>query len=196
MSDQRYDLQVLAYEAAGEKLHWIDGSWTVEGDQRDTIFDAADKADIILVVDYDEIWAEGAAALAVEHAAQNPQYEYRIPMIHYWRCFRRAIIHDPAYPIRVFNINGEGAEYIHVRPINHMGYAIPSWLMEYKFAIHGHKSQWRRDIDWASERWAVNAQGDCHPIGSEYWNPETINPTDYLPTFMQEHPYWNMEVIE
>ena len=77
-----------------------------------------------------------------------------------------------------------------------MGYAIPSWLMEYKFAIHGHKSQWRRDIDWASERWAVNAQGDCHPIGSEYWNPETINPTDYLPAFMQEHPYWNMEVIE
>ena len=149
-----------------------------------------------MVVDYDEIWAEGAAAQAIQHAYDNPEYEYRIPMIHYWRSFRRAILHDPAYPTRVFNVKGNGAQYIHTRPINHMGYAIPTWLMEYKWSCHGHKGEFRSDISWASDRWAVNAQLDCHPVGSEYWNPETINPVDYLPKFMQLHPYWNMEVIE
>jgi hypothetical protein len=196
MSESRYELYIQAYHAAGEKLKWHDGNWTVEGNQRDTIFSHAKHADIILVVDYDEIWAEGAAAQAVEHAASNPQREFRLPMIHYWRSFRRAIMHAPAYPIRVFNVHGNGAEYIHTRPINHMGYAIPTWLMAYKLAIHGHRSEFRQDVDWMSDRWAVNAQKDCHPVGSEYWNPETINPTDYLPAYMQRHLYWNMEVIE
>lgn len=196
LSDSRYELQVLAYEAAGEKMQWIDGDWTVEGNQRDTIFDIASNAGIIIVLDYDEIWAPGAVQAAIDYAQRKGHYRYHIPMIHYWRSFHRAILHDPAYPIRLFNLSGEGEEYIHTRPINHMGYAIPTWLMDYKWRIHGHKSQFRADINWPAERWAVNAQKDCHPVGSEYWNPETINPMDYLPEFMQNHPYWSMEVIE
>ena len=41
----------------------------------------------------------------------------------------------------------------------------------------------------------ANAQKDCHPVGSEYWNPETVDPMDYMPSWMKDHPYYKMELI-
>jgi hypothetical protein len=33
---------------------------------------------------------------------------------------------------------------------------------------------------------------DLHPVGSEYWNTETVD----IPEFMQDHPYAKLSVIE
>lgn len=197
ISESAFELYRIAYEVAGDKLRWHEGDWTAEGQQRDSIYTYAKKADVILVVDYDEIWQAGIIPQIVEEARRGGKSGYRLPMIHYWRCFHKAILHDPAYPIRVLVPgNGEGESYIHTGLINHMGYAIPTWLMEYKLGIHGHIGQFRKDIDWIHDRWGANAQQDCHPIGSEYWNPETVNPLDYMPDWMRKHPYYNVGVIE
>jgi len=194
-SESRYNLYLQANEAAGDKLAWIDGDWTAEGVQRDSIHTICPNAEAVLVLDYDEIWQAGVAREVIELALAGDKWGYRMNMIHYWRSFRRAVLHDPAYPVRVIVPGRTGEGYLHTAPINHMGYAIPTWLLDYKLAVHGHVGQLRHD-GWRENKWLANAQQDCHPIGSEYWNPETIEPIDYLPSFMQNHPYWTKEIIE
>ena len=192
VSESRSNLLRLAKLVAGDKLRWIDGDWTQEGEQRDSIHTIVPDADVILVLDYDEVWQD--VPLIIEQATGH---ENRVSMVHFWRSFHRAVLHDPAYPIRVIRPKTEAiGTTVHPAPIAHMGYAIPSELMTYKRGIHGHKAQFRTDIDWWADRWMVNAQHDCHPVGSEYWNPEAVNPLDYMPDFMQAHPYFDKDVIE
>jgi hypothetical protein len=194
-TDNRDNLQWIASQAAGHKLVWIDGDWRQEGQQRDSIYQYTQAMDLILVVDYDEIWTEAGVDQAIKWAAGAGSKQYRIPMVHFWRSFRRAVLHDPAYPIRILKPSGAGECTLHVAPIAHMGYAIPDWLMRYKWHIHGHRAQLRTDIDWFKERWGNNAQQDCHPVGSDFWNPETVQPFDYLPDWMAGHKYYHHEVI-
>ena len=80
--------------------------------------------------------------------------------------------------------------------INHMGYAIRPEMVQYKMLTHGHKNQFRQDVDWYKDVFLANRQTDCHIVGSEYWNPEQVEPLDYMPEFMVEHPYWGKDVIE
>lgn len=192
-SESRDNLHRLAKLVAGDKLRWVDGSWTQEGQQRDSIHEIAPDADVILVLDYDEIWSGVSDLINLAHGHAIS----RVSMVHFWRSFHRAVLHDPAYPERILCPGAESkVQTLHIAPIAHLGYAIPSELMAYKRGIHGHKAQFRTDIDWWAERWVVNAQQDCHPVGSEYWNPEHVNPLDYMPDFMRAHPYFNREVIE
>lgn len=199
--ESRHELYRLALAASGNKLVWHDGEWAHEGQQRDSIHSFAPDADVILVLDSDEIWAPGGAKYAIVDALEGHAREYRMPIIHYWRSFRRCVLHDPAFPIRVImpkrtylgNINV--TETLHVSPINHMGYAQRSQIVLYKLFVHGHRTQFRGDIDWFRDRFMANAQKDCHPVGSEYWNPEEVDPLDYMPSWMSEHPYYKMELI-
>lgn len=191
------DLAQVAYKAGNGKIRWCNGRWKHEGEQRDYIHHLAPDADLILVVDADEVWADGAAEYAIHLAMTNESRRYRIPMIHFWRSFKRAVLFDPAYPIRVINQNNaDGEATLHVSPICHFGYAQSPALVAYKWQIHGHKNELRKDCDWFADKFMANAQDDCHPVGSEYWYPELVNPAVYLPDFMREHPNWGKDVIE
>jgi hypothetical protein len=195
-TDSRENLQWIASQAAGRKLVWIDGDWHQEGQQRESIYQYARNMDMILVVDYDEIWPEATVEQTIKWVDGTSSKQYRIPMVHFWRSFRRAVLHDPAFPVRILKPSGTGECTLQTRPIAHMGYAIPTWLLDYKMHIHGHRGQWRTDIDWRKERWLANASEDCHPVGSDYWNPEPVEPFDYLPYWMAQHKYYHEEVIE
>src|SRR5574342_223323 len=59
--DSRETLYALADGAAGHKLRWHDGTWPYEGAQRDAIHEYAPDADVILVLDADEVWPYGDA---------------------------------------------------------------------------------------------------------------------------------------
>lgn len=202
--DKRSELISEATRAAGDKLRWHDaGPFAYEGQQRDSIHQYAPDADIILVVDADELWPESFLQMlryndykAVSDTGDLPK-RWRLPMIHFWRSFYRAILHDPAYPERVIFPHGQRNEAwtcSDCRPICHMGYAQRSDLVEFKQHTHGHKDQWRQD-DWFHSVFMANAQANCHPVGSDYWTPERVNPWDYMPAFMTDHPYANLEVI-
>jgi hypothetical protein len=216
--DSRDDLYAAALRGAGDKLRWHEGTWPYEGAQRESIHEYAPDADVILVVDADEIWpvyyvhsAANLIAMNWEHGIDRPPQvrEYRLPMVHFWRSFNRAILHDPAYPVRIIFPKAPPGEYtfraykvkddsqLPGEPlyIAHLGYAQRSEIVEYKQHTHGHKMEWRRDVDWFNDKFLANAQHDTHPVGSEYWNPETVNPWDYLPEFMRSHPYADMDVI-
>lgn len=203
--DKRWELINQATNAAGDKLRWHDaGPFPHEGAQREAIHQYAPDADVILVLDADEIWPARTAALVREAPIGfgiEPCHSVRLPIVHFWRSFYRAILHDPAFPTRIIypkvaggectvgftNIGGSSA-------IAHMGYAQRSEIVEYKQHTHGHKGEWRKD-DWFNTVFMANAQMNCHPVGSEYWNPEQVNPWDYMPEFMKTHPYAGLELI-
>lgn len=202
--DTRQQLYDLAVMAAGDKLRWVDGEWPDEGKQRETIHLVAPDADVILVVDADEIWPEELVKWATDRdypCGQILAAKFRIPIIHYWRSFYRAILHDPAFPVRILmpqwygKLTEEPYTAAELPPINHMGYAQRPAITHYKQYTHGHIGQWRFKDDWFNAIFMTNRQFDCHPVGSQYWNPETVNPWDYMPDFMRQHPYANLDVI-
>lgn len=191
--ESRDELHAIASDAAGDKLTWIDGTWPHEGAQRDSIRMVAPDANRILVLDADEIWHDPAATLAAADATHAGRV--RVSMVHFWRSFRRAVIHDPAYPERVLYPQRAGYATVRAGGIAHMGYAQRLEIVRYKMRIHGHRAELRTDVDWFRDVYAANRQRDCHPVGSEYWNPEPVNPLGYMPAWMMEHPYANEEVI-
>lgn len=200
--ETRDELYAIAQQAAGSKLRWHDGIWAYEGQQRDSIFQYAPDADVILVLDADEIWPQALVETIVSLPAKYaPVRTLRPQMIHFWRSFSRCVLHDPAWPERViypkatpvatgtFGVSFTGK-------IAHFGYAQRPEIIEYKLKVHGHKNEFRQDVDWFQDVFMANRQTDCHPVGSEFWNPEPVDPVDYLPDWMAEHPYYELEVIE
>jgi len=201
--ETRDELYAAAERGAGRKLRWHDaGPFPYEGAQRDSIHQYAPDADVILVVDADEVWPKETVRDAYINWLQVGDKHFkrlRFPMIHYWRSFYRCVLHDPAYPERVIYPKLQGGVETNgiSLPIHHFGYAQRPEIVEYKQLTHGHKNEWRKDCDWFHDKFMANAQTDCHPVGSEYWNPEPVDPFALgLPEFMREHPYAGMAVIE
>ena len=200
--DSRDDLYAIAHEAAGAKLRWFDGNWTHEGQQRDSIFEIAPVADVIVVVDADELWPPGLLAMAIKATSTWRRREIRMPMAHLWRSMKQAILHDPACPVRlIYPQVREGAETftpdpslpILERSIIHGGYAQRSEIVKYKLLTHGHRNEFRRDVDWFNDIFMNPLRTtDLHPVGSTAWNWESVD----VPDFLLGHPYAQLELIE
>jgi hypothetical protein len=181
-------------------LYWHTGWWHSEGDQFKEAMQRS-GADIVVKLDADEIFAPGLLQDLVERGLEAGKYEWRIALRHYWRSFKRAVVHDPAAPGRVYfrMFSGNEAETYHAPAseddstfrLHHFGYALPVELMRYKIQSHGHLAQFRRDVDWLNEVYIANRQHDCHIVGSEYWNIEEVPVMDFL----KHHPYADLEVI-
>lgn len=197
--ETRDELYALASAAAGYKLRWHDaGPFPHEGAQRDSVHLYAPDADVILALDADEIWPDGLAEKVTRPEVVARGFRrYRLPMVHFWRSFQRAVLHDPAFPERVIYPGNTGpVETFHEGgAIAHMGYAQRSEIVAYKLLTHGHRNEFRRDCDWLADVFLANRQNDCHPVGSDHWAPETVAPLDYLPDWMREHPYYGLDVI-
>lgn len=201
--ESRQNLLQLAQLAAGNKLNWVDGDWRHEGQHRDTIEDLYPDVDTIFVLDSDEVWHPGIPVqvkLVRQLMENNGIRRLRLPIIHYWRSFRRCVLHDPAFPERVIfpRVYRGRTETLdtHGLKINHFGYAIKPDLMRYKLGIHGHRREFPDIERWFTDTFLANVQHDCHPVGSDWWNPEAVNPLEYMPEFMTGHPYFGCEVIE
>lgn len=205
------ELLEIAAKAAGNKLHWHEGRWTQEGQQRDTILELAGNADAIINLDSDEIWSVNLPH-AIEQLARENVRRVRIPMIHYYRSFYNGIPYDPAYPERItfpkVKDNSEttyrpvldtGGNLTYVMPhINHFGYCQSADLIRYKLSIHGHKNELRMSAeDYVNQIYLDEKRvTDLHPVGSEFWNITRVNPMDWLPEFMQDHPYYGLEFVK
>lgn len=192
-----HELHAIAQRIAGDKLHWHVGDWQHEGQQRDSIYTLAPDADVVLTLDADEIWPQYGAAQAIRYALNSNARIYRAPMIHFWRSFNKAVLHDPAFPERIVVCHrsiSAGYGTLPTMPIAHMGYAQQTELIAYKAPIHGHRAEWRKL--WFDMKWCINAQEDVHPTNHDYWYPETVDPLKYLPDFMRLHPYYGLDIIE
>lgn len=189
------ELYEVARKAAGDKFRWYMGSpgqWRHEGEQREFIFQLAPDADVYLTLDADEVWPDGFAQLAIEDIQRRGVKEYKLPLIHFWRSFHRAVVDDGAAPTRLFMPKGEDV-HIEALKLLHFGYAQSTAIVEYKQHVHGHKGEWRQD--WFDTKWLPNAQVDVHPTNMNYWNPVEIDDANVLLAEMRDHPYFDLGVI-
>lgn len=203
--ETRNELIAIAQAAAGDKLRWYEGHYDYEGQHRERIHQYEPDADVIVVVDADEIYSPKLISNIVWYAGtitNNPPFRtVRLPMVHYWRSFYRCVTHDPALPTRVIfpkaQTKNEAAWDEFTGNMHHFGYAQTPAIVRYKWLIHGHRGELRHDVDWFNEVYMANRQTDTHPVGSDFWNPETVDPFALgLPEYMRAHPFAGMEVIE
>lgn len=191
------DREVLRHLAGRFDAVWVDilGSrW--EGDHRDEAVMVCEDlgADIVLVVDHDEIWEPGHLQECIEYVTENDARNYRVPFQHYWRSVGW-VCHDLAQPVRLHYLNGEGDDYIPTKgKVHHYGYAQSSKLVEYKWKIHGHLAELRPN--WYQEKFLKWRPGmiDVHPTNVNFWTPEPFDRTT-LEDLIGDHPYYQMDII-
>lgn len=149
-----------------------------EGNHRKLAFNYANQNnyDIVLAVDYDEIWDTNMARKAINMAYEGNSYQYGVAgtqWVTFWKSLNEYVT-DGFYPIRLFNLRNKigTQEILHDNNIwiYHMGYCISDELMEYKLSCHGHKSEIPRD--WINNKWYGYQKGVTkylHPATDAYW---------------------------
>lgn len=183
------------------KVRWYDvENLRYEGQHRDlalqTIVGAG--ADLVLVLDYDEVWPDGLADELIGLVSQsNSARNWLINMVHFWRSFNWAC-YDQGWPVRIIDLRHfNGTAYLPAESgrVYHFGYAITDKVMRYKWAIHGHKNEMRPG--WLDNIWPQwPPPGDCHPTNDKgFWQPQPFDKLQ-LPEFMKSHPFYNLEMID
>lgn len=189
-----------------DKITWYDtDTFWHEGGQRDYALSIASQDyDLVINLDYDEIWSEEALEAIINHVWKSNNARNHLLNFygHFWRSFSW-ICKDEGWPVRIIDTRHKsGLAYIpkELGPVWHFGYAISDKVMQYKLQIHGHHDELRPE--WLEEKWNVwPPVEDCHPTngrkedGTGWWNPEPFDKY-LLPEFMYSHPYFNLDKIE
>lgn len=189
-----------------DKLTWVDtNDFWQEGRQRDfALRVASESADLVLTVDYDEIWPVDTLTNVLDYIWQaNSARQWLLNFSgHFWRSFNW-ICKDEGWPVRVIDTrHSSGLAYIpkELGNVWHFGYAISSDVLRYKLSCHGHKDELRPN--WFEDKWqAWPPVEDCHPTngrkenGEGWWNPEPFDKYQ-LPQVLHSHPYFSMDKIE
>jgi hypothetical protein len=198
--DSRDRVKNAAYNTFGDpqnKIIWEEGNWEHEGKHRDHAVDTAAKhgADVVLVLDTDEIWPKDVLEKFLDQVTKSTRYQFGIRMLTFWRNFSTICI-DDMLPIRAKKpkISNRDYEWIDGRVL-HFGYARKSEDIAYKISCHGHSNEW--DKNWYSKKflgWPGCGNADLHPTCKNTWAAQPYDKTT-LPEFMKSHPYYNLEII-
>lgn len=189
--------------AYNHKLRWHDTlGFRYEGEQRDYAVQVCKEAgaDIVIVIDVDEIWDVFVLEQALEIVKAGNTRNWLINFTHLWRSFNYAC-KDNNWPVRFIDLRQEpdsqSVGYIpnDLGEIYHFGYAVTDKIMVYKWKIHGHKNELRSI--WFEEKWNNWIPGieDVHPTNARnWWFPKSFDKTR-LPEYMKEHPFYEREMI-
>lgn len=199
--ETKEELQAAAYAYDPDnKVVWYDMiGVTHEGPQRDLALKTVEVAgaEIVLVLDCDEVWPANLASEFVNLVYQsNSARNWLVNMIHFWRSFNWAC-YDNGWPVRIIDLrHSKGTAYLPQESgrVFHFGYAVTSQVMRYKWKIHGHKDELRPS--WLVDKWSKwPPPGDCHPTNENgFWQPQMFDKLK-LPVFMAEHPFWGLDKI-
>lgn len=178
---------------------WDERTYSHEGHHRDFAYAACFEcgADIVLVVDADEVWLPEDIRCALLFIDRRRDVkEWRVNMIHFWRSLRW-MCRDNMWPLRIISAKGSGEGYIPrevCQPL-HMGYAQSLAIIKYKMGIHGHRNEFRPR--WYEEKFLMwePGIGDVHPTCVDTWYPELYD-VALICDVVGDHPYYDMEVIE
>lgn len=174
-----------------------------EGDHRDLAVERckAIGADIVMAVDYDEIWEPDHLKKTLDYVWGSTSRHYRVPFVHYWRSTKWKC-HDPALPERFQNVRQGQEGTISYVPqeyglVHHFGYAISEPLMYYKWLIHGHLPELRPHwLHGTFAKWEPG-QNDVHPTNHDFWNPVPVPAEErsVLSDLIGDHPYFQLDII-
>jgi len=166
---------------------------------RQTAIDYARKNgyDIILVVDYDEVWEPSKVDEAIEHAFNSENGHFCVmgsQWVTLWKSFNEYVT-DGFAPVRLFNMHNDlgKAEHIDKGFIYHMGYCISDELMRYKISCHGHRADFDRNNKWFNEKWiGYNSETKfLHPATDAYWDKTRPFDKTKLPEILKQHSKYN-----
>ncbi len=172
-----------------------------EGPQRDYAVEMCRNAgaEMILVVDCDEVWPAEVLSKALEYAwTENKARQWLINFTHLWRSFNY-VCRDQGWPVRIIDLRHPMGTIAYIPKefgdIYHFGYAVTNDIMRYKWQIHGHKYELRPG--WFEMKWGIwPPPPDCHPTNEKgFWNPEPFD-KEKLPEILHSHPFWNLEKVE
>jgi len=183
------------------KVKWFDMSgMRHEGQQRDAALEFCqyNGADLVVVVDCDEIWHREQLELALSDAAEKSIRNHLVNMVHFWRSFNW-VCRDDGWPVRIIDLRAPNRSVAYIpremAQVYHFGYAIVEKVMGYKMKIHGHKNELRPN--WTEDYWRLQNSPvfDCHPTNDNgFWYTEPFDKSE-LPDFMRDHPFYNLERI-
>lgn len=203
-TEERLHAEALRFLDKPSKLHWHRVQAATEGSHRDQLRRLAPGAGLVLHVDADEIWDSRALVDSLAEARLSAHWSLRARFAHFWRSFRWVCI-DPAMPERIFNWHNSPhlkGGYLTPRaqsvPVLHFGYAQSEELMRYKWQIHGHQDELRKD--WFEEKFLGWRPGvnDVHPTCAQgFWEPREVTPdlSTVLRLTLHDHPYFDRELI-
>jgi hypothetical protein len=194
--DREAELYDIALQFNAVWYSGIYGKW--EGQHRDFAVNtcADDGADIVMVVDSDEIWDPFVLTKALEIVDDGVGRNWRVSMRHFWRSLGW-ICDDGAMPVRFIKPKHKVSD-VYV-PANlkcwHMGYAQSERLIRYKMSIHGHKNEIRPN--WFSnifQSWEPG-MADVHPTNVNFWDPKPFD-REQIVHLAGDHPYYNLAIIK
>ena len=153
--------------------------------------------DIILVVDYDEVWKPELVNEAIEAAYNSKAGNFLVSgnrWVTLWKSFNEYVT-DGFAPVRLFNLKNNlmQPETIEKGFIYHMGYCISDELMAYKISCHGHRADFVRNNAWFEHKWKNYQRGitkHLHPATDAYWYETNDFDKTHLPDILKAHPYY------
>jgi hypothetical protein len=169
---------------------WYTQDWSHEGEQRDSVYTMCPDADLIIVVDADEVWAPEAVADAIRAGAAQTTHDGLLPFWHFWRSFGWYCT-DGHRPVRLIRPDmPAGNTYHDLPPVYHFGYAQRLEIVRYKIGIHGHRTEWRNDWLARFEAWTpAGPHNDLHPVVHDFWTARPFA-REQMPAVLTEHPYY------
>ena len=203
--DTRAELREIASGFTRTRWHDVD-QFYYEGDHRDyarqVCLDAG--ADLILVLDSDEVWDPDDLDAAITQAAGTPGlWKSRIKG-NFWRSVNW-VCRDELMPDRIF-VPGAGnkVRYLDGPGFWHFGYCIAETTMLYKLSCHGHRDElrpgWYPRIyrDWKP---GVTVECGVHPTntcdsrtGKSFWVPEPFDRNE-IRHLIGDSPYFSDELV-
>ena len=206
--EHELELQTAAHRFANKPIYWHVGKWNSEHEHRDAFIALAHeiRADLILVVDADELWAPGSAEKALKHVYDKCYAgRWRCQFQNFWRSFDWEI-RDEFQSIRVVDMRfplflDSCIEDNSIEPVFHYGYAQSLEIMKYKWTCHGHQLEMLPN--WFEEKfepWSpvTNTPLDLHPTIAGLWDkayPVSSHVKEVNKLLLFDHPYYGKDLI-
>jgi hypothetical protein len=194
------------------KVEWVNvyGAQS-EAEHINNIWKFTDGYDVLLRSDYDEIWDQESLSNSIIQCYQSPYRTHGIAgFINFWRSFNHVVAGsriggnyateaDFFRPIRLIHLREKNTSRqpdLNAK-VYHMGYAIRERVMEYKIAMHGHKSEWRAGWIDTWKPWTPEVrEGLFHPVSREIWVEIKDFDKNALPEMLKSHKYFNEQIIK
>lgn len=198
--DSEEELRTIAEEVLGDKLIWesFDG-FSSEASHRDMRYKYSKDFNLILSIDFDEVFENVPAAL--DFAFNNKERFYGLNnYINLWRSFDYCN-RDGFRPIRVENLHAGNQLQNHECPMKvyHFSTAQSEECLRYKMKIFGHASEIASNyLDDKYYAWTPETRNEVthlHPASQDVWiQAEDFDKTT-IPNYLKIHPNYNKILI-